>query len=642
MKLPCLALLVLPATLFAAASGGVTVSGLPLEINGRSEIPRGLFGVHGMDVDAPTAADWGIEAVRKIYQNPDGTPGRLAGASNPPSSDEPLVVDCYFDRYQPALQLSDPDWKARLEKLAVAYGKNAKTSGRPVFLEFWNEPYLNWATKPAVNYAPNLYRTGGVRAGDPMVLKSTGKAVEGLFWDREIFFVKDTQGGLNYVLSGYIPRAGKEGETVTLGYGAGPGKLVDGGKVRLRGAEHTLTKQWSGKDPGQKHYWSGPVNERLYNEMYAVFAAKLKETNPAVPVAAGWGFNFFNEGWEVWRQLIKPTIDKNHQWIDALHEHHYGGDTRRVAAAYEVAYAYTLGRYGRKLEFWNTEAGGHLDPQQPGNPKPANEGDPLTRAEAAMTYMLRDISYLLARMPDKATHRATHQPQVNGGDRAAFELLKPLRGRLIESQSTLPGLWSVAALRDKQMSVLMFNDANSPREVPVTLEAPEGTRFVGGSENRAEPAPANAAGPLQVRRTDLAVQGTTWTGTVVMAPKSAVVLMLSLDAAPALTNPQRWQQFVSPDVLVPAVDGKLETRISLPSEALATASAARLRLVAENLPRDATILLNGTPISAGLPDLPVWDIPIPSDKLSTENLLTIHDPKQAPMLLSASLLLESR
>lgn len=626
---------------WAADPQGVSVSGLPIEINGKSEIPRGLFGVHAMDLDAATAAEWGIEAVRRIYQNPDGKPGRIKGATGPASSDEPLVVDCYFDRYQPALQLNDPAWKERLESLAKAYGENAAITGRPAFMEFWNEPYLNWATKPGVNYAPTLYRTEGVQAGDPMVLKTTGEPVEGLVWDREIFFVKDAHGGLNFVLSSYIPRDGREGETVTLGYGAGPGTLIDGGTVRLRGADHTLTKQWSGKDPGQKFYWSGPVNERLYNEMFGVFAAKLKATNPDVPIAAGWGFNFFNEGWEVWHRLIKPTIDKNHAWMDALHEHHYGGDSRKVAASYEVAYAYALGNYGKRLDFWNTEAGGHLDPQQPGNAKSANEGDPRTRATAAMTYMLRDIAYLLDRMPDKAIHRAAHEPQNNGGDRAAFELLKPLRGQLLETHSSMPGIWASAAIREKTMTVFVFNDANSRRDVPVRLQAPPGTRFVSGKERRVTDGVGEDGMPLEVSIVELAISGETWSASLPMEAKSAVVLEVALDGIPAFESIRRWRQDVSPEVLIPVRDGKLTATIPLPPEALLNNSGAKLRLVADNIGDKPTVLFNGETLPAASSTLPVWDIPIPPEMLAAENQITLLASQPNATLLSASIYTET-
>jgi N utilization substance protein A len=40
-----------------STSPTVLVTGLRIEINGRAQIPRGLFGVHGLDVDEATAAE---------------------------------------------------------------------------------------------------------------------------------------------------------------------------------------------------------------------------------------------------------------------------------------------------------------------------------------------------------------------------------------------------------------------------------------------------------------------------------------------------------------------------------------------------------------------------------------------------------
>ncbi len=628
---PAIASLLLCHPVMADSSlPAVVVTGRALEINGKAEIPRGLFGVHGMDVDEATAGEWGIDSVRVISQNPDGTPGG-AGATAGNLS----VVDCYFDRYQPALQISDRDWEQRLERLAATYGEKARASKTPHDLEFWNEPYLNWATKPGVNYAPTFYRTDGIKASDPMVLKTSGQAVDGLVWDREIFFVKKPDGNLDFVLTSYIPRDAVAGEPTKLGYGAGTATLTDGGQVHLRGKDHDVVKRWSGKDPGQEFYWSGPVNERLYNEMFAVFGKKLKATNPDVRLAAGWGISFFNENWEVWKRLIRPTIDKNHAWMDAVHEHHYGGDSRKVAASYETAYAYALGKYGKRLDFWNTEAGGHLDPQQPGNVPSANQGDDRTKAVAAMTYMLRDISYILSRNPDKGIHRAAHQPQINGGDKAAFQLLKPLRGHLIETESRIPGIWCAAASEGATMAVILFNDNNSPKEFPVRLIAPEGTRFAGLVERR--PVLHPAAPFVRIEETEHDAGGAEATLRLSLDKKNACVLICRLTGIPAFFRVLARKQFVSPDILMTPKEGVLESRISVPAEAFPPDAPAILRIVADDLGQSPAISLNGKPIETGPPDLPIWDIPLPPGAVAADNLLQIRTTVPGARLLSSSI-----
>jgi hypothetical protein len=645
-SLPFLFLLSLALAAPGAASAGVTLSGDLLEINGRAEIPRGLFGVHAFDFKGEAPADLGVEAVRIIHQTPPPAPTRIGGTDTRAPAGLSTLVDCWFDRYQPALPLSDPKgWADRLEKLGRDYARAAAARpGAPANVEFWNEPYLNWAAKPGVNYAPDLYLSDNVKAGDPMILRATGRAVPGLVWDRQIFYVlRPDEKTIDHVLSSYLPRSAEPGQEVQLGYGAGRAILEDGGTVRLRGREHRLARRWSGRDPGQDFYWSGPVNVRLYNEMLAVLGPAVKQANPAVRLAAGWGFNFHNENWESWRRLVKPTIDANHAWIDALHEHHYGGDTRRVAASYEVAHAYALSKYGRRLEFWNTEAGGYLDPQQPGHAKPSAPAAPAARARDSAAYLLRDIAFLLARLPDKAVQRAAHEPRENGGDLPALRLLRPLRGRLLAVESTAPGLFAAASLDGSRLALLLFNDSSRPAEIPLDLAAPGSARFTSLVEHRLA---HHAEAPfVRAAETTRHASGPRHLDSVALDPKSAAVLVLSLDAEPSATRLLRRTQHVSPDLLLPLADGPAATRIPLPPGSLDAPRPARalLRLVLDDPSPAYTLHFNGRPLApASGPDSLIWDLPVPADWLQENNLVEIRTTPARGQLLSASLYLEHR
>jgi hypothetical protein len=436
------------------------------ERNGTQTVPMGLLGVHNVPLDEETAKDWGVTGTRRIHHKPGQVtliPGperrreleeEIAATTDKkkkrdlekqlkrliPSSYQ-WTIDCLFDRYQPALQVTNPNgWEAALRTQVRTLVENARTSGQSHRIEFWNEPYLNWATKPGVNYSPQYYITENIQEGDPMVLKANGEPVPGLEWGPKRFYVKE-RGTINYVLTGYIDANAQPGEETRLRYGAGQAVLKLGGTVNIRGKEVELGYGHWGRDTGQKHYWAGPVSVHWYNEMFRVVGEELDALNAQeLPLAGGWGFNIYNEGWDSWRYLIKPLIDSGHPWLDAIHEHHYGGDVRRVGCSYEVAYAYALATYGKRLEFWNTEAGGHLDPQQPGNVQPHNTGAPLTKARASMTYLLRDIIYQWAHVPDKALFRAAHHSHQNGGDEWAFRLLKEMGGDFLMLENPVDGI----------------------------------------------------------------------------------------------------------------------------------------------------------------------------------------------------------
>ena len=347
-------LIALPAAILPAADAiPITVTGRALTINGATAIPRGLFGVHAVPLTDERVADWGIEMDRIINHTPGGTNAVIDGIRTETDAKGKTrtlgrpkalssVVECLYDRFQPAVRIPRKDGREFLADIGKKYGEHARTTGQQHYIEFWNEPYLNWATRPAVNYHGLYYDQTAAQPGQPMKLLTTGEEFPGLVWDRQIFFtLKPGNKQVDYFTSGYLPREGQPGETVKLRFGIGEVTLTDGAEIKLFGPR-LLSLEWSGKDLSQKYYWSGEVNRRFYIEMFEAFGRSLKETNPDVKLAAGWGFNFFNENWAVWDMLIRPTIDACHPWFDALHEHHYGSDTRMVAASYEVAYAYTL------------------------------------------------------------------------------------------------------------------------------------------------------------------------------------------------------------------------------------------------------------------------------------------------------------
>ena len=621
------------------------------ERNGAQTVPMGLLGVHNVPLDEETAADWGVTGMRKIHQSPGPVtripePGRReelramdAAETNPkekrrlkkqadylPSATYDWVMDCFYDRYQPALQVTDPNgWEPKLRERVRTFVANARKSGQQHYLEFWNEPYLNWATNPAVNVSPQYYVTEGIKEGDPMVLKANGKVVPGLEWGPKRFYVVQN-GGIHYVLSGYIQANAKPGEETTLRYGAGRTVLEIGGTVHLRGQDRQLGYGHWGRDVEQKHYWAGPVSVNWYNEMFRVVGEEMAALGAEdISLAGGWGFNFFNEGWDSWHRLIKPLIDTGHPWLDALHEHHYGGDVRKVGCSYEVAYSYALATYGNRLEFWNTEAGGHLDPQQPGNVKPHNLGDPLTKAKGSMTYFLRDVIYQWAHVPDKAIFRAAHHSHhTEGGDPIAFRLLKPMAGDLLVVDNPMNNVWAVASRGGTATTMMLFNDRRG--QVSFTLDLPV---------QRGEAKLASIVtqdGALTMEETEVSFQN----GQLELSIPGISALRVTL---PSITpeSTLQWTQYASADVLQ-SLNGGFETTMVLPEGGVGEAQGAVLRLVLDK-PQTAITLLVGDATQT-LEDLPfgISDHPL-SDEVfqQLQKTGTVWFQGGTGMLMSTSL-----
>jgi hypothetical protein len=557
----------------------IVVTGRDLEINGVGEVPIGLFGVHACSLSAAQVVDWGIESIRIIHKQPSGVPMRpeqaLPGTRH--------IVECFYDRYQPAWVLTDPQWESYLGDLGRRHGEATRASGREHLVEFWNEPYLNWSCKPGVNYDGRLYDLDGAAEGAPVRLR--GEPTEHLVWKRGLLGHDAETGEVNHVLAGYAPRG-----------------LAAGDTFPIRGRTYVMREVWMAHDPTQEYYWAGRQNALWYRQMFRVFASALKETDPGVRLAGGFGFNLWNEGWACWERLIRPLIDESLPLLDAIHEHHYGGDSRLVPASYEVATAYTDAR-GRRLRFWNTEAGGMLDPQQPDTPKSGVEGTPLEKAIGAFTYMMRDIIHVLDVCPDKAQTRAAHHAEHNGGDEFAFRLLKPLRGRLIEVRGADHERWCVASRHGTTLCVVCFNDGRTETRIPLLVDAPSGTGLAGTRLLGVRPRDDGLG--LQMTDEAIAASGSTWTGEVTVPPKAARTLVFQLSGIPSAVPVTRVSQHFAHDILATVPPrGSLTLRIAMPVERLARARGARLKLVCADQDSGCRLTVNG--VSQPMPPAGTW------------------------------------
>ena len=576
MKLGVL-VMALTATLHAADAPLIEVTGNLLSVNGTTEVPLGLFGVHATPLDAARIADWGVTALRVIERAPDGVP-LVPGVGTTPAG-LAQVVECVYDRYQPALLLTDPQWQRTLTSLAQRYAAAAARTGAMHHIEFWNEPYLNWSCKPGVNYDAVHYDSMAAADGAAVTIRGQAQATEFLRWTRGLRAVEVVPGStppsLLAVAAGRAPTTAKTGDTYDF-----------------RGQKFRMEESWMAKDPTQQFYWAGQQNALWYRRMFVVFARALKAANPAVQVSAGWGFNMWNEDWAAWRQLYQPLIDEALPLMDGVHEHHYGGETRLVAASYEVATAYTAER-GKRLHFYNTEAGGMLDPERPDTPSSAVSGTPVQRAQGAMTYFLRDVIHLLDICPDKAFARAAHEADQNGGDEFAFKLLKPLRGRLISCRTSSTDMWCVASLHDQTLTVVCFNDGRRPIRAPLLVNSPHAMHLTAGTVLGV--AVRSDAQGLELTSEALAeVADTQWHGVIDLPMKGARTLVFTLSGT-APEEPQTLvTQHFAPGILgVVTPTAALQRTITLPQAALATATRARLKLVVLDHDGHGMVTVNG-------------------------------------------------
>ncbi|MFW5841436.1 MAG: hypothetical protein ACOCZE_12715, partial [Planctomycetota bacterium] len=281
---------------------------------------------------------------------------------------EAYYIECYGERKQPAQVLWGPNWKQDLANWGKTYATNAKKNDYIAHFEFWNEPYLNWAERSRVNYNLKFYDVSKAKEGGPVHTKY-GLKIPHLSWR-------------------------KKGD------------------------------KWQVYDPTAFSYWSGRGNSWIYDQMLAAIGKGVKETYPAVRVIGGWGFRYNEDHWAAWDMLYKPTIDRNIEVIDGIHEHHYQGDTTALNGTYEVLIAYSKTKYDRWLHSYNTETNDLVDAPARGavdTPEKARR----SREYRRMTYNLRDCLYCCYATPDKTASRTVihndHTPQAT---EIAYGLMK--------------------------------------------------------------------------------------------------------------------------------------------------------------------------------------------------------------------------
>ena len=614
------------ASLFAHEPD-ITVSGDLLSINGQTEVPRGLFGTHNVPLTPERLESWGIEADRSIDQNPSGAVRE---------SKTPILIECLFDRYQPALMLNDPNWKDRLKRIATRYGKEARELDREPLLEFWNEPYLNWAVKPGVNYDGGLYQ-GPPEPGEPMRTKIGGDLIENLVWDKPrpvaIRDFKPGKDNIDYLATRFMSK-----------------ELVAGDSFEWRNKPYRVEDRWWGKDTAQAaSWWSGPVNREYYHRMFEVYARALEAANPDVTLIAGWGFHLNETNWAAWHTLHKPLIDFGIEWIDGYNEHHYGGNTRMVAGTYETAWAYTQGNHGKRMKFFNTEAGGMLDPERPGSFSSAIEGDPVTKGRGAYTYMVRDILHLIDTGPDKAITRVAHNSHgTAGGDESAFKLMRTLRGSLIDVDDHKdPNIWTVASLDGLNYTVIVFNDHYQPKEIDLLIKAPVGFSLDGGTIAQA----VNVEGVgVRLKEEELAYSkhNSLYKHSVQLEGKDAVRYHFQLkQEAPVEQRELAITQFPAPEILLEAKPSEPATfSIKLPRNERQNADSARLRFVHDSNLRwrseDLQITLNDQILEGRVATDYIVEFAIPLEALQLENSVRFHiSPEgKAALICMASIMLD--
>jgi hypothetical protein len=605
------------------------VTGRLLAVNEQIEIPRGLMGLHAdAGLSPERGADWGVDGFRAIHYVPGagmvglGKDGRIVA----PFQDMPVVVDCQGDRYHSALNfLQDRSFSNYFERAGSNYAARCRKLGVTRHAEFWNEPYLNWAERSRANYDPKWYDQTHAVDGGPVTIKGWSTPLNHLKWRR--YWAADAQGRIDYLVP--VPQGAKPGDTFPYQHRL---YFKPGG-----GQNFTVVEKWDVYDPTAPSFWSGKQNWEFYMWMLVPWAKAIKGTNPDVQVVAGWDYPMYCDGWQVWELLFKPTIDGAIQWIDGICEHHYGSNSRADAGSYEVAVAYAMARYGKRIRCYNTETAGCEDPAVPGS-KHGN-----ATPYGAYNFGMRDVVEMWYRCPDKAVARASHGSLTpgwgGGGDEFFFKMLKDVRGRLVETRCDDLDVWPVAALDGKHFTLVIFNDRPHPRPVDLLAFAPRGMAFKAGRKVWVEATVEK--GPLAFREEAFPADGDSFRVDLTLPMKTAIKIVLPMVGEPPTRVERVRRQYFSPDILSKVVPGaSFWTWIRVDAMRLSQAHRACLKLVLEGVRRnEAAVWVNGVEIRIPNHDW-ITEIPLDTSILRPRTELRFESSADGYRVDAASVVIE--
>ncbi len=629
-------LLLLSAT--ADGQERIEVTGKLLEVNGVSRIPAGLFGVHADWFDADDVARYGLGSYRQIYAHPNGVPVK-PGDPTPVLEgwkprhiprNMPLIIETWWDRYQPALMLVHPDdWQKRLQSLAADYTKRSKKSDRHNVVELWNEPFLHWAKMPGVNYDGDHFdQSDGTAEGTPVRIRGRKQPLRHLVWAgrKDLKCVEQGTGRTSYLATRYMldefKRAAKENK---------PEPYKHGDVFAFRGKKYDVVATPWAKDPTQFSNFSGRQNAEFYIRMLEVLAPALKKGDPKLKVVGGWGWPMHQHDWAIWDVWMRPMIDRTHRWIDGVNEHHYWVGAETMAATAEIVCAYGASEHGKWLKLYNTEAGGHWHAVRR-NAGTHNDG-PNHRARREMLYTIRDILHHLDLVPDKVATRTAHTPRAMPGTLTGLELLKDLRGQLIETQTSHGHLWCVASLDGQRMIVAAYNDQRGDQSPALQVTAPPGMQFTGARRSWVDVPADEKQNPgdrphvsLRIHSETVEADGQAFQAKPELRGREAVVWVFGLSGKPPAEPQVTRRQFFARGVLDKLPAGQsADYQIVLPDKHRATAEAAFVRLTLQHADTARTkVLLNGRPVNLDATSGWIRRIPVAPKALRAENTIRIE------------------
>jgi hypothetical protein len=373
----------------------------------------------------------------------------------------------------------------------------------------------------------------------------------------------------------------------------------------------------------------------LHIDMANKVAKAVKQAHPDVLVGGpvlcwspGWPPNQKGQRpWYTWDDWTVPWLEKTKDTIDFFDFHVYSISADNFAVQSEMLVNAAERIQGRRIPVWITESNYNLKKEELNDGAAIWEHRVVPYARFLLQGVLPQADKIHGNLYHDL-HARNHTLLPRGADEPdpAYWLLwvlRDLRGLRIKVDTGIPDLVAAATMEEDRVTVVLFNDSDEARDIPLTVSMPCGY-WTGPSVRLMQRGESGTAEPSRPRL-KFERQGAKASGSVPLGPHAIASVDFRMDrfGTPRRTVRVR-EHFADRNVAFLKVDVPVETTVTLPADRSGS-WALRLGLLGPDGDEPVQLSLNGTPVP--VQPVALQELAIDSSLLKASNTIAIAAAK---------------
>lgn len=395
-------------------------------------------------------------------------------------------------------------------------------------------------------------------------------------------------------------------------------------------------------DPRAKDHQDGAAG--LHIEMANKVATAVKQRYPDVLVGGpvlcwepAWPANQKGkQPWYTWQEWTLPWLRGTKGTIDYFDFHTYTATAEEFAVQVEMLVAEAQHVQGRRLPVWITESNYNLAADELDDPQAIWSKRVLPYERFLFRGILAQSDKIDGNLyHDLRARRHTLLPR--GADDPdpsywLFWILRDLRGTRLVVNNDDPELPTAATVEDDCVTVVIFNDSDTAKDVPLKLSLPCGYH-TGPTIRAIGPSPEGTCTKLELKPNLERSPNKQW-GTIPLPAHATVSLNFRMDRFGHPSRQLRVRELFGTPTLQFLKPGQpVQVKLSCPAALPDSVSAVRLGLLGPEGTEQLTATLNGKALSLAATEL--QDLALPPATVQDENVLELTTEADNPRLAVA-------